>query len=73
MGGWGHSGPEDASPGTPDELGGFLGVPVREAAQVHGLLHDAQVLIQRKGHVRVAVPVGAPGGKRRRRAFSPTA
>lgn len=53
-------GPGAPLPGTLDELSGFLGVPLRKAAQVHGLLHDAQVFIQRKGHVDVAVPVCAP-------------
>lgn len=56
-------GPGPPLPGTLDELSSFLSVLLRKAAQVHGLLHDAQVFIQRKGHVGVAVPVSAPGWK----------
>lgn len=57
----GHGG--GRSPRPLDELGGLLGILLCEAAQVHGLLHDAEVLIERKGHVRVTVLLRVPGWK----------
>lgn len=46
-----------------DELGSFLGILLRQAAQVHGLLHDVEVFIERKGHIGVTVPLKVPGWK----------
>lgn len=45
-----------------DELGSLLGIFLREAGQVHRLLHDVEVFIQRKGHIRVTVPLEVPVG-----------
>lgn len=53
-------GPQSPLPCVLDELGGFLSIRLRQAAQVHGLLHDVEVLIQGKGHVSVTVLVRAP-------------
>lgn len=63
-------GPGAPLPRTLDELSSFLSILLRKAAQVHGLLHDAQVFIQRKGHVGVAVPVSAPVWKPRTAEYS---
>lgn len=49
-----------SSPRLLDELGGLLGVLLCKGAQVHGLLHDVEVFVQRKGHVRVAVSLKVP-------------
>ena len=51
---------QGSSPRLLDELGSLLGVLLCKGAQVHGLLHDVEVFVQRKGHVRVAVPLKVP-------------
>lgn len=43
-----------------DELGSFLGILLGKAAQVHGLLHDVEVFVERKGHIRVTIPLKVP-------------
>ena len=53
-------GPGDSLPRVLDELGSFLRIFLRETAQVHRLLHDVEVFVQRKGHVRVTVPLTGP-------------
>lgn len=49
-----------SSPRLLDELGRLLGVSPCEAAQVHGLFHNVEVLVERKGDVWVAVPCKVP-------------
>lgn len=43
-----------------DELGSFLGIFLRQSAQVHRLLHDVEVFVERKGHIGVTVPLKVP-------------
>lgn len=57
-----HIEQEGSSTGTCmlNELGSFLSILPCKAAQVHGLLHDVEVFIERKGHVSVTGPLKVP-------------